>query len=199
MYLRRRCVVELIEKIVAQAEHRSSSTGRVVAQRLEQEEKSSPSTRPIRRAEGTRVIGSLGREFESRRLFQCSSTDVSGAHGRGRAPPGPVAQQRSTERGVAARLPMPDEGRSVRGDDVETRVRIPPARAASFHVVAHRARVTFRDRIATRKQYSAFRKIRSSVGRTGGKCPPRHLPVHRAEGTRVIGSRDASSNLAGSS
>src|SRR6185369_12090357 len=131
MYLRRRCVVELIEKIVAQAEHRSSSTGRVVAQRLEQEEKSSPSTRPIRRAEGTRVIGSLGREFESRRLFQCSSTDVSGAHGRGRAPPGPVAQQRSTERGVAARLPMPDEGRSVRGDDVETRVRIPPARAPS--------------------------------------------------------------------
>lgn len=56
---------------------------------------------------------------------------VFDAHGRGRASPGPVAQQRRRERGVAARLPMPDEGRSVRGDDVETRVRFPPARAAS--------------------------------------------------------------------
>jgi len=31
---------------------------------------SSPSTRPIHRADGTRVIQSPGREFESRRLFQ---------------------------------------------------------------------------------------------------------------------------------
>jgi hypothetical protein len=35
--------------------------------------------------------------------------------GEGRAPPGPVAQQRSTERGVAAPLPMPDEGRTCGG------------------------------------------------------------------------------------
>ena len=76
--------------------------------------------------EGCRAMHPDTRKSRSRR--QAVPTSF-GAHGRGRAPPGTVAQQRSRERGVAARLPMPEDGRSVRGDDVETRVRFPPARA----------------------------------------------------------------------
>jgi len=53
---------------------------------------------------------------------------------------------------------MPDEGRSVWGDDVETRVRIPPARAASSTSLP--IGQPWGSAIAARRGSSSFRKIR---------------------------------------
>jgi len=100
--------------------------GRVVAQWVEREKSLAV---PLPATAGRRIEGYLASRSRVRFSPALPALVLPGAHGRGRAPPGTVAQQRSRERGVAARLPMPDEGRSVRGDDVETRVRFPPARA----------------------------------------------------------------------
>ena len=53
--------------------------------------------------------------------------------GVGRAPPGTVAQQRTTEHGVAAPAPMVHEDGAVRTHDDAMRVRIPPVRAPSLN------------------------------------------------------------------
>jgi hypothetical protein len=51
--------------------------------------------------------------------------------GVGRAPPGTVAQQRTTEHGVAAPASMVHEDGAMRTHDDAMRVRIPPVRAPS--------------------------------------------------------------------
>src|SRR3982751_5222878 len=131
MYPGRRCVVDHTHRFASAASHRTPRyiqiRGRVVAQLVEREKSLAV---PLPASAGRRHRGLSNLQVASS-ILAGSSDSVSGAHGRGRAPPGPVAQQRTTERGVAARIPMPDEGRNVWGDDVETRVRFPPARAAS--------------------------------------------------------------------
>ena len=59
-------LVALVESEAERKQQQRKSRSSAVRAR----ETSSPSTRPIHRADGTRVIQSPGREFESRRLFQ---------------------------------------------------------------------------------------------------------------------------------